>query len=80
MSYRQGRLRDFDRQLLRKAGVSTEGRTLLQFYPAAVQKTLAALEQNAAGGRPLRDIRRTVFAVRGSGNRYQFEVVDQLYR
>lgn len=80
MSYRRGQLREFDRQLLQKAGIRTEGRTLLQFYPQRVQNTLAALEQRAAGGRPLRDIRRTVFAVRKSGNQFSFEVVDQQYR
>ena len=80
MSYRQGQLQEFDRQLLRKAGIPTEGRTLLQFYPPAVENKLAALELQAAKGRSLRDVRKTVFAVKKAGRGYSFEVIEQLYR
>ena len=79
MSYQSGALKEFDRQLLAKAGVPTQGRTLLQFYPRSVEARLAALEKNRAGGRPLKDIRKTIFGVRKSGAGYKFEVTDQMY-
>ena len=80
MSYRSGQLKEFDRQLLQRAGIPTQGRTLLQFYPRQVEGQLAALEMKRAGGRPLRDIRRTVFAVRRAGAGYRFEVLEQQYQ
>lgn len=79
MSHRGGQLKDFDRQLLQRAGVSTSGRTLLQFYPRNIEAQLATLERRKAGGRPLKDIRRTVFNVRTAGAGYRFEVSEQLY-
>lgn len=79
MSYRSGQLKQFDRQLLQRAGVPTQGRTMLQFYPPQVEGTLAALERRRAGGRPLKEIRRTVFAVKQTGSGFQFEIVDQQY-
>ena len=80
MSYRSGQLKQFDRQLLQKAGVPTQGRTLLQFYPPAAEGTLAALERQYAKGRPLKDILKTVFAVKNAGPSYRFEVIEQRYR
>jgi len=79
MSYRRGQLKEFDRQLLRKAGIPTEGRTLLQFYPPNLENVLATLEQRAARGRLLKDIRKTVFVVKKSGGSYKFAVIDQQY-
>ncbi len=80
MSYRQGQLKAFDRQLLRRAGIAVDGRLLVQFYPPRLEGTLAALERQRAGNRPLADIRKTVFAVKKSGREYSFEVIDQQYR
>lgn len=80
MSYRSGQLQEFDRQLLQRAGIPTLGRTLLQFYPPRVEGTLASLERRHAGNRPLKDIRKTVFAVQKSGRGYRFEVIEQQYQ
>ena len=80
MSYRRGQLKAFDRQLLRRAGIAVDGRLLVQFYPPRLEGTLAALERQRAGNRPLADIRKTVFAVKKSGREYSFEVIDQQYR
>lgn len=79
MSYRSGQLKEFDRQLLQRARIPTQGRTLLQFYPRSVESTLAGLERKRAGNRPLKDIRKTVFAVKSSGAGYRFEVIEQQY-
>lgn len=79
MSYRNGRLKAFDEQLLQRAGIPTAGRTLLQFYPRSVEAQLAALELQRAANRPIRDVAKTVFAVRSAGAGYRFEVIDQQY-
>lgn len=80
MSYRSGRLKEFDRQLVSRANLPTSGRMILQFYPAAVENQLAGLEQQKAGGRPLKQIQKTVFGVRRTGGAYNFEVIEQRYR
>jgi hypothetical protein len=79
MSYRSGQLKAFDEQLLRRAGIPTQGRTLLQFYPRQVEATLASLERKRAGNRPMRDVLKTVFSVKKSGPGYRFEVIEQQY-
>ena len=80
MTYRSGQLKAFDRQLLERAGIRTEGRIIVQFFPPKLEGQLAYLERQRAGNRPLAEIRKTVFAVNKSGGNYSFEVVDQLYR
>ena len=79
MSYRSGKLKDFDRRLLARAGIATPGRTLLQFYPRSIETRLAALERRRAGGRPLKEIKKTIFEVRKAGAGYKFEVTEQNY-
>src|SRR5690606_17773147 len=68
MTWRTGELIEADRQLLARAGVDTVGRVILQFYPPEAEAILADLEQKQAGDRDLREIKRTVFGVRGSAN------------
>lgn len=80
MSYRSGALKEFDRQLLSRAGIPTQGRTLLQFYPGSVEAQLASLEMKKAGGRRLKEIRKTIFGVKRQGAGYRFEVIDQKYQ
>lgn len=80
MSYRSGQLKEFDRQLLTKAGVRTAGRMVLQLYPRQLEAILASLEMQRAGGKSLQDIRKTVFNLRKSSGGYQFEVTEQRYK
>ena len=80
MSHQGGQLKAFDRQLLSRAGINTTGRLTLQFYPRNVEGQLASLELAKAGGRPLKDIRKTVFSVQPSGGGYRFEVSEQRFR
>jgi hypothetical protein len=72
--FQRGELRDADRALAERAGLSTEGRIVCQFYPAAVQNELARLERQALGARSLSSVRRTVFGVRKTSDGYQFFV------
>ena len=80
LSYRRGQLKEFDRQILARAGIRTQGRMILQLYPRALEAQLARLEIQKAGGRPLKDIRKTVFDLRKSGGSYRFEVIEQRYK
>jgi hypothetical protein len=80
MTWRSGRLQDIDRELLDRAGVATQGRLVVQFYPPQVEQTLARLERERAGRRSLKEIRKTVFGVRSGGRGYDFYVIDQEYR
>jgi hypothetical protein len=69
-----------DRQLVTKAGIADKGPIVLQFYPAEAQNILYTLEQKHAGGRKPEQIRRTVFRVTHTGDRFEFSVEEQFYR
>jgi len=70
----------FDRQLLAKAGISTERRMVLQFYPPEVERRLLTLEATHAEGRDAGEFLKTVFAVNETRDGYDFEVVEQYFR
>jgi hypothetical protein len=72
--FQMGELRDADRALAERAGLSTEGRVVCQFYPAAVQSELVRLERQALGERSLSSVRRIVFGVRQTSDGYKFFV------
>ena len=76
-SWRSGSLKEFDRQLLARAGVDTVGRILVQFVPPDLENQLALLERDFSGGRPVKEIRRTVFGVQSAGDGYAFFVISQ---
>jgi hypothetical protein len=80
MTWRSGELIEADKQLLAKAGIDTANRVVLQFYPPETEAALAALEQQAAGTRDLKEIKRTVFGVKGTGGKYEFYVMSQEFR
>ena len=69
-----GPLRAADRALAQKAGISTEGRTVCQFYSSKAESQLAELELAALRGRPLSAVRRTLFGIRREGQDYKFFV------
>lgn len=73
-SWEQGRLKQFDRRLLTKAGVRSRGRVLLQFLPKPLENRLAALERAYADGADVSRIEQTVFGVRRVGSGYDFYV------
>jgi hypothetical protein len=64
----EGPLEEFDRQLLAKAGVDTQNRIVGQFYSPQLENTLAQLEKERSGDRPLEEIRRTTFDVKAVGD------------
>ncbi|HTN75133.1 MAG TPA: hypothetical protein VL096_07800 [Pirellulaceae bacterium] len=80
MTWRTGELIEADKQLLAKAGVDTVGRLVLQFYSPETENVLGALEQKQLGMRTLKEIKRTVFGVKGTADKYEFYVISQEYR
>ncbi len=74
--WRRGPLRAADRDLLSRAGIETQGRTLLQFYPSKVENVLASLENQKLSGRSLESVRQTVFGVVGQSGQYEFVVLQ----
>lgn len=83
MLWASGALRQFDRDLLRAAGIKTAGRIVLQFYPQAVEDRLALLEMEYAkskGKSSVKQIQRTIFGVRRQGAGFEYVVEDQTYR
>jgi hypothetical protein len=80
MTWNSGVLQEMDRQLLEQAGITTRGRIIMQFYPPEQEQKLAELENAKAGGRSVKEIRKTMFGVRAAGTGYEFYVIDQQYR
>jgi hypothetical protein len=75
-SWRHGKLREADEELMQRAGVATSGKMVLQFYSEPVEQNLLQLEQ-AYRGLDASKIRRTVFGIRKQGAGYEFFVIDQ---
>jgi hypothetical protein len=80
LTWRGGRLQQWDRKLLAGAGIKTEGRILMQFYPAKTEEALARIELEHADGKSADQIRKTVFQAKPKGSGYEFVVLAQRYR
>jgi len=84
MSYRNtdSRLAAFDKQLLSKAGISTDRRLVLQFFSKELERQLMTIEAStqAARGRKPQEYLKTIFGVRETRAGYEFFVVDQFFR
>jgi len=78
--HRASQLRAADRSLAEKGGVATQGRIVFQFYPPEMYNQLLALENKQMGTRRIKDVRRTIFGVRGTAGKYEFYVLSQEYR
>lgn len=77
---RSGPLRDADRELATKAGVNIQGRVVFQFYSPEMYQQLLRLENQRKGMRPIREVQKTIFGVKGGPGRWEFHVIDQTYR
>jgi hypothetical protein len=75
MSWRQGKMKEADAELVRRAGLPT-ARLVLQFYSNELEQTLLNLEHDYRG-RDAGTIRRTRFAIQRVGEGYEFYVTDQ---
>ncbi|MBC8872141.1 MAG: hypothetical protein H8E44_22140 [Planctomycetes bacterium] len=78
-----GSMSAFDRQLLARAGIQTERRLVLQFYPQKIEELLSRLEAQEAqshGHTDPRSFLKTVFGVRPIRGGHAFYVKDQYFR
>jgi hypothetical protein len=78
MTWRVGRLKEADRDLINRAGINAAGKFVLQFYPDETEQLLLHVEHDYKG-RDASTIRKTRFGVRGAGNGYEFYVIEQTY-
>jgi hypothetical protein len=76
MSWRTGKMQEADKELLRRAGVPSAG-VILQFYCEALEQQLLRLEVGYRGLQP-GQIRKTRFAIKPSGDGYEFYVTSQM--
>lgn len=80
MTWKSGKLQDFDRALLKKAGIRVDNRILMQFYSKELQHKLEALEFANSPDKTPEEWLKTIFGVRAAGGGYEFYIIDQLYR
>jgi len=77
--WRQGDLQKADRELLARAGIETDDRTIiLKFLPKEVEEQLVQKERARAGAN-LNNIRQTQFGVQPAGGGFEFYVIEQTY-
>lgn len=76
-SWIQGPRLEADLAMADRAGVATDGKTLIQFYSDATEQSLLNLEVNYRGLQPSQ-IRKTTFEVVADGAGFRFEVVEQI--
>jgi hypothetical protein len=75
----QGDLKKADEELLAKAGIEGPYHFVLKFLPPDVEADLYGKEQMKAGDDKNR-IKKTRFGVKQDGDRYEFYIIDQLYK
>jgi hypothetical protein len=78
--YRDGPLKQADRELARAAGIEIEGRVVFQFYKNEMYQILLKLENDRMKPHYISDVVRTVFGIKKIGDRYEFYVMRQDYR
>lgn len=77
MTWQSGARRSADIQLLNRAGVPANRRSMIfHFYPQRTEQLLATLEFNYQK-MPAQEIQRTYFLVKREGNSFAFEVTRQ---
>lgn len=79
MTWRYGRLKMADEELLQAAGIRTDKRIIMQFLPSAIEAKLATIElaYTESQNRTIKDVSKTVFEVVRRGGEYDFEVKSQ---
>lgn len=83
MTWTGGALKQFDIRLLQMAGITTDRRIVMQFYPRDVENRLANLELAFAkknGKTSVKQIKQTVFGVRRGGPGFEYYIISQRYR
>lgn len=78
MSWTNGNLARFDRQLLTAAGIPIADRILVHFLPDELTQTLKRLEADT--DRPAEEWQSTMFALRQTRDGYEWYVVSRTFR
>ena len=80
--HKKQRMRGWDKELAKRAGVDLSNTIESQFYPESTRVIIRQAEAAALAptGRTLNEVRNTIFKVEPGGNGYVFTVVDFLYR
>ncbi|MGC4004376.1 MAG: hypothetical protein QM811_15180 [Pirellulales bacterium] len=79
MLWRIGSLKSADGKLLTTAKLDPKGKYVAHFYPASVEQDMVAREVAFADGRPIADIRKTIFSIRPQGANFSMTVIRQEY-
>ena len=76
------RMRRWDQELCKRAGVDLANTVQAQFYPEATRVIIRGVEAAAleGTGRTLNQVKNTILKVVPVGNGYEFVVIDILYR
>ena len=80
--HQKPRMRRWDQNMCKAAGVDLSGRRTVQFYPMETRITLRTVEQQhlTSIGRSLNEVRRTIFKVEAVGGGFEYKVRDMLFR
>ncbi len=79
MTWKNGKLREFDRRLLTKAGIKVNNRIVMQFIPEDLYKLLHQLEFNNTERDP-KEWLKTIFGLKKRGAGWEFFIIDQHFR
>ena len=79
MTWKDGKLRAFDRRLLQKAKIATNNRIVMQFIPRELNVALHQLEFNNTEKDP-KEWLKTIFGLRKKGAGWEFYIIDQYFR
>jgi hypothetical protein len=80
MFWRVGSLKGADAKIFETAKLPTAKKLAAHFFPEALTQEMVARELSFAGGRPLSDVRRTVFAVKPTSSSFTLAVIRQEYQ
>ncbi len=80
MFWRVGSLKGADAKVFETAKLPMAKKLAAHFFPEALTQEMVARELAFAGGRPLSDVRRTVFAVKPTASSFALTVIRQEYQ
>lgn len=81
-SHAKQRMKRWDIEISRKAGVNVDGALMVQFYPQKTRNQIAQAEDEylKSVNRELRDVRRTNIKVESSGGGFVFTIVGCVFK
>jgi hypothetical protein len=81
-SHAKLRMKKWDQEISRKAGVDTNGALMVQFYPQDTRLAIAKAEDEflKSVGRELKEVRRTNIKVEADGGGFKFTIVNCIFK